>query len=81
MAWFANHAKQKFEATQKTVLENHGFLVYCTLTYSLLTIQLSVEGYLPNKDNGGWGHELLQQEPNPIDIFAYEEKIIKFIGQ
>ena len=44
-------------------------------------INLSVEAYRPNKDNGGWEQELIQQEPNTIDIFAYEEKNIKFIGQ
>ena len=67
-------------------MENCGFLVYCTITYSLITackkgINLLVEEYRPKKDNGGWERELIQQEPDPIDIFAYEEKNIKFIGQ
>ena len=86
LAWFANYKKQKLKAPHKTVLENRGFLVYCTITYSLITackkgIKLSVEEYRPKKDNGGWERELIQQEPDPIDIFAYEEKNIKFIGQ
>ena len=37
--------------------------------------------YHPNKDNGIWERELLQQEPYPIDIFAFEDKNVEFIGQ
>ena len=44
-------------------------------------IHLSLEAYHPNKYNGGWECELLQQEPAPIGIFTYEEKNIQFIGQ
>ena len=44
--------------------------------YTPLSISVS-----PNKDNEGWERKLIQQEPNPIDIFAYEEKNIDFIGQ
>ena len=36
-AGFAKYAKQKLKAPRKTVLENRGFLVYCTLTYYFLT--------------------------------------------
>ena len=43
-------------------------------------IQLSVEAYRPNKENEAWERKLLQQEPNTIDIFVFEEKNIEFIG-
>ena len=39
-------------------------------------IHLSVEAYHPIKENEGWDSKLLQQEPDHIDIFAYEEKIL-----
>ena len=45
----------------------------------VLTSQM--KAYRPNKNNEHWEQELIQQEPNNIDIFAYEEKNIKFIGQ
>ena len=66
LAWFANYVKQKLNTPRKTVLGKRGFLVYCTLTYSFLkaymkVIHLSVETYLPNKDNEGWKRELIQQ--------------------
>ena len=86
LAWFANYAKRKLKAPRKMVLEKRGFLVYFTLTYYLLKdymkgIHLSVETHRPNKDNEGWERELIQQAPDPIHIFAYEEKNIKLIGQ
>ena len=81
MEWFANYAKKKLKALYKTVLEKRGILVYCTLTHYFLTAymkgtHLSVEAYFPNKDKEGQERKLFQQEPNPIDIFAYEEKIL-----
>ena len=53
LAWFANYVKRKLKAPHNMVLENRGFLVYCTLTYSFLTayikgIHLSVKAYHPN---------------------------------
>ena len=62
-------------------MEKRGFLVYCAIAYSFLTAQmkyihLSVEAYHPIKENEGWDSKLLQQEPDHIDIFAYEEKIL-----
>ena len=67
-------------------MEKRGLLVYCTLINSFVTaytkgIHISVEAYCPNKDNEGWERKLIQQESNPIDIFAYEEKSIEFFGQ
>ena len=58
-------------------MEKSGFLVQCTLTYFFLIdymkgIHLSVEAYHPNKDNDGWERKLLQQEPDPINTFAFE---------
>ena len=66
LVWFANYAERRLKETRKTVFEKRGFLVYCTLTYYLLTdymkgIHLSVEAYCPNKDNEGWERELIQQ--------------------
>ena len=77
LEWFANYVKQKLKAPWKTVLEKCGFLVCCTLKYSFLTtdlkgIHISVEAYHPNKDNDGWERKLLQQEPDPINTFAFE---------
>ena len=85
-ALFANYVKKKLKASHKKVLEKRGFLVHCTLKYSFLTdyikgIHLSVEAYRPNKDYGGWERKLLQQEPNPFDIFVLEKKKIEFVGQ
>ena len=39
-------------------------------------IHLSVETYFRKKYNESWEREIIQQEPDPIDIFAYEEKNI-----
>ena len=63
------------------VLEKRVFLVYCTLTCSFLAayvkvIHLSVKAHLPQKYNEVWERELLQQEPDPIDIFDFEEENI-----
>ena len=81
LAWFSNYAKQKVTAPCKTFLINNLFLVYCTLTYYFLIsdmkgIHLSVETYFRKKYNESWEREIIQQEPDPIDIFAYEEKNI-----
>ena len=77
-ALFANYVKRKLKAP-RLFWKKRGFLVHCTLKYYFLTdymkgIHLSVEAYRPNKDNGGWERKLLQQEPNPIDIFVLEKK-------
>ena len=37
-------------------------------------VYLSSKEYFPNKENEGWERELIQQEPNPIVIFYFEEK-------
>ena len=37
LTWFAKYSKRKLKAPHKRVLENCGFLVYFTLTYSFLT--------------------------------------------
>ena len=79
LAWFANYAKQNLKAPRKSVLEKRGFLVYCKLTYYLLTdymevIHFSVESYIPNKDNEVWEQKLIQKEPNTIDIFLMKRK-------
>ena len=76
LTWFDNHAERKLKAPRKTVLEKRGFLVYYTLTYYFLTdymkgIHTSVEAYCTNNTNKGWERELIQQEPNPIDIFDF----------
>ena len=81
LAWFANYSKWKSKAPYKRLLEKRGFLVYCTLKYSLTTaymkgIHLWVESYFSNEDNEDWERELLQQEPDTIDIIAHEEKIL-----
>ena len=55
--------------------------MYSFFTAYTKSIGLSVETYCPNTDNEGWERKLLQHEPDPIDIFSYEEKIIKLIGQ
>ena len=34
-------------------------------------IHTSVEAYCTNNTNKGWERELIQQEPNPIDIFDF----------
>ena len=67
-------------------MEKRGFLVYCTLINPFVTdytkvIHISVEAYCPNKDSEGWERKLIQQEPNPINIFVYEEKSVEFFGQ
>ena len=79
MAWFSNYAKKKLKAPHKTVLENRDFLVYFKLTYYFLTdfmigTHLSVEVYFTNQDNAVWERKLLQQEPDPIDIFLMNRK-------
>ena len=64
LAWVSNHAKQNLKAPYKTVLEKHGLLVYCTITYSFLiadmkVMHLSVEAYRSNNETEDWEHELL----------------------
>ena len=86
LAWFANYVKQNLKAPRKSVLEKRGFLVYCKLTYYLLTanmkvIHLSVESYSPNKDNEVWERKLIQKEPNTIDIFLMKRKKINSLAR